>query len=85
MKITKSRLLQIIREEVELHEKNTFELDEGFLEELSDEEEKKAIDDEVAADEEAGNLQDIELEESDVEEDKLFDPKTKKPLNNKTK
>lgn len=28
MKIKKSRLLQIIREEVELHEKNTYELDE---------------------------------------------------------
>jgi hypothetical protein len=39
MKITKSRLLQIIREEVELHEKkleeSTFELDEKELVDLS--------------------------------------------------
>jgi hypothetical protein len=60
MKITKARLLQIIREEVELHEKyvdeNVLELDEDALEELSKEEGKQAIDKEVAADEEAGNL-----------------------------
>ena len=36
MKINKSRLLQIIREEVELHEKNTLELDEVELKELED-------------------------------------------------
>jgi len=70
MIITKSRLIQIIREEVELHEKNTFDISE---EDLSDKEEKKAIEDEVAADEEAGNLYDVDLEETyDVEEDRLF-------------
>lgn len=36
MKITKSRLLQIIREEVELHEKNTFELDEELIDTSAD-------------------------------------------------
>jgi hypothetical protein len=73
MKISKARLLQIIREEIELREKNTFELDEESLSELSDKEEKQAIEDEIDADEEAGNLRDIELEEfHDVEEDILF-------------
>ena len=72
MKISKSRLLQIIREEIELREKNTFELDEESLSELSNKEEKEAIENEIAADEEAGNLHDIELEEADVEEDILF-------------
>jgi hypothetical protein len=47
MKITKARLLQIIREEVELHEKyveeNVLELDEEALEELTDAQEKKEL------------------------------------------
>ena len=47
MKITKSRLLQIIREEVEFHEQNNFELDEEELSQLSDKEEKQAIEDEI--------------------------------------
>ena len=58
MKISKTRLLQIIREEVELREKNTYELDE---EELSDKQEKQAIDDEIRADKEAGNLEEEDL------------------------
>jgi hypothetical protein len=150
MKITKSRLLQIIREEVEFHQKNLqenfFELDEETLEELSKEEGEEAIDQEIQTDREAGNLEEVEkvkhkgkeykasaatmkairggaggagkvtpaefkkaaqqakswaddpeavaaagrivakkkagtMEETDVEEDKLFDPKTKKPIN----
>lgn len=36
MKISKTRLLQIIREEVELREKNTFELDEVELKKIED-------------------------------------------------
>ena len=72
MKITKARLLQIIREEVELREKyveeNVLELDEDALEELSKEEGEKAIDKEVAADEKAGKL-------PSTREDKLLDPK----------
>lgn len=72
MKITKARLLQIIREEVELHEKyvdeNVLELDEETLEELSKEEGEQAIEDEVAADKKAGNL-------PSKREDKLLDPK----------
>jgi hypothetical protein len=74
MKITKARLLQIIREEVELHEKyveeNVLELDEKALEELSKEAGKKAIKDEIDADEESGTM-----------EDKLLDPETKNPIN----
>jgi hypothetical protein len=71
MKITKARLLQIIREEVELHEKyveeNVLELDEEAIEELSKEQGKKAIEAEVALDKKY--------------EDKLLDPKTKEPVN----
>lgn len=81
MKITKSRLLEIIREEVELHEKNTFIFEETELQdssaeedadkdgdgELSDKERKKAIDDEIRADRDAGNIK-----EADVEEDQLI-------------
>jgi len=89
MKITKARLLQIIREEVELHEKyveeNVLELDEEALEELSKEQGEKAIEKEIASDEAAGRLvakkKAETMEESDVEEDKLLDPKTKKPVN----
>lgn len=73
MKISKTRLLQIIREEVELREKNTFELDE---EDLSDKEEKKAIDDEIRADKQAGNLE----EEDTTAEDQIIDPKDKKVI-----
>lgn len=80
MKITKARLLQIIREEVELHEKyveeNVLELDEEALEELSKEEGEKAIKDAIESDGETGNLKG-----SDVEEDKLLDPDTKEPVN----
>lgn len=72
MKITKARLLQIIREEVELREKyveeNVLELDEETLEELSKEEGEKAIDKEVAADKKVGTL-------PSTIEDKLLDPK----------
>jgi hypothetical protein len=57
MKITKARLLQIIREEVELHEKyveeNVLELDEEAIQELSKEAGEKAIEDEIDADEKA--------------------------------
>lgn len=64
MKITKARLLQIIREEVELHEKyveeSVLELDEEALEELSKEEGEKAIKDEISADEKSGNLEEVE-------------------------
>lgn len=64
MKITKSRLLQIIREEVELHEKymeeNIVELDEESLEELSKQDGKKAIEDEVKSDEASGNIEEVE-------------------------
>jgi hypothetical protein len=82
MKITKSRLLQIIREEVELHEKtleeNSIQLDEQELQvfvdadknedgELSKKESNKAISDEIKADEDVG------LEEYNTqEEDRLF-------------
>jgi hypothetical protein len=79
MKINKSRLLQIIREEVELHEKNTLELDESELGafadadsnkdgELSKKEKNKAINVAIAADEEAGNLE----EKEGPQEDQLF-------------
>lgn len=81
MKITKARLLQIIREEVELHEKyveeNVLELDEEALEELSKEQGKNAIEDAIEDDKKSGNLE----EESGVEEDQLLDPVTKKPVN----
>lgn len=80
MKITKARLLQIIREEVELHEKyveeSVIELDEETLEELSKEAGIKAIEGEIDTDEEAGNLE----QDSGVDEDRLFDPKTGKPV-----
>jgi len=150
MKITKARLIQIIREEVEQHKKaleeETFDISEEELEELSKAEGEKVIDDEIRSDKEVGNLGEVEkvkhkgkeykasastmkairgggggagkvtpaefkkavkqasswaddpeavaaagrivakkkagtMEESDVEEDKLFDPKTKKPVN----
>ena len=77
MKITKARLLQIIREEVELHEKyveeNVLELDEEAIEELSKEQGKKAIEAEVARDKKDGMMK--------KDEDKLLDPKTKEPVN----
>lgn len=64
MKITKARLLQIIREEVELHEKyveeNVLELDEEAIEELSKEAGEKAIEDEIDADKESGSLEEVE-------------------------
>jgi len=79
MKINKSRLLQIIREEVELHEKNTIELDEVELGtfadadsnkdgKLSKKERNNAINIAIAADKEAGNLE----EEEGPQEDQLF-------------
>lgn len=93
MKITKARLLQIIREEVELHEKNieenTVELDESSLEELSKEQGNKAISDEIELDKESGKIK-----ESDVEEDqllskekphKVINPKHRKKLEIKIK
>ena len=76
MKITKSRLLQIIREEVELHEKNTFQLDENFLdeEEVSEKEFKDAIKDDLRTSNEEvpANLEEDELTQSKKEEEKLF-------------
>jgi hypothetical protein len=66
MKITKSRLLQIIREEVEFHEQNNFELDEEELSQLTDKEEKQAIEDEIASDEEMGNLDEFNVELEDM-------------------
>ena len=82
MKITKSRLLQIIREEVEYHEKNTFELDENIMVELADENNdgkisKSEFEKEVEQDQKQKGLAEIDLEEADVEEDILFSP-TKK-------
>jgi hypothetical protein len=57
MKITKARLLQIIREEVELHEKyveeNVLELDEEALEELTDAQEKKELEKAIEDDKKA--------------------------------
>lgn len=85
MKITKSRLLQIIREEVELHEKNTFELDEAELEEIEDPN-APATEEPVATDKNGNvkNPNDIlnmaaagELEEETTEEDQIIDPRSK--------
>lgn len=84
MRITKSRLLEIIREEVELHEnklqENTFIFEETDLTadkngdgEISDREGGEAINKEIKADEAAGNIK-----EADVEEDRLFGPKDRK-------
>ena len=89
MKITKSRLLQIIREEVELHEKNleenTFELDEVVLKEIEDPN-APATKKPVATDEN-GNVENPkgvldkaaagELEEEATEEDQIIDPRSK--------
>jgi hypothetical protein len=85
MKITKSRLLQIIREEVELHEKNTFDISEEDLNAPSTEK--------PVPTDKNGNVKNPEdilkqaaggkLEELDVEEDRLFgpkDPKGKRPI-----
>ena len=86
MKITKSRLLQIIREEVELHEKNTFELDENELQKEVEDPNSPLTTQEFETDKD-GDLtkrskQDAlnkaisgNLEETDVEEDRLFGPK----------
>ena len=76
MKITKKRLLQIIREELELHEKyveeNMLELDEDTLEELTKEQGEAALEAEIARDEEAGMVKN--------HEDQIVDPKTEKPV-----
>jgi len=83
MKISKTRLLEIIREEVELHEKNTFELDESELEELTDKEGNKILR-RAIKNTEGGSPEEQELEESGVEEDALYshekveDPETGK-------
>jgi len=94
MKINKSRLLQIIREEVELHEKNTLELDEVELKELEDLN-ASATEKPVATDKNGNvkNPKDVlnkaaagELEEEATEEDLLMNPKDKKvvvPKHNK--
>jgi hypothetical protein len=94
MKINKSRLLQIIREEVELHEKNTLELDEVELKELEDLN-ASATEEPVPTDKD-GNVKNPkgvlkkaaagELEEETTEEDLLMNPKDKKvvvPKHNK--
>jgi hypothetical protein len=70
MKIKKSRLLQIIREEVELHEKNTFELDEELMVKLADENKdgkisKSEFNDAVEQDQEEQGLAEIELSSED--------------------
>lgn len=74
MKITKSRLLQIIREEVELHEKNTFDISEEDLNAPSTE--KPVPTDENGDVKEPQKVLDAaaanELEEADVEEDQLI-------------
>ena len=86
MKINKSRLLQIIREEVELHEKNTIELDEVELKELEDLN-ASATEKPVPTDKNGNvkNPKDVlnkaaagELEEETTEEDLLINPKDKK-------
>jgi hypothetical protein len=77
MKITKKRLLQIIREELELHEKyvdeNMLELDEDTLEELTKEQGQKAIEAEIDRDKKTGMVK--------KDEDQIIDPKTKEPVN----
>jgi hypothetical protein len=93
MKIKKSRLLQIIREEVELHEKNTLIFEEEDLTDFSSQEQadtdgngkiskkeaKKVFSDEIAADRAAGNLDEFSLDlEKEVDEDQLL-TKTKPP------
>lgn len=74
MKISKSRLLQIIREEVELREKyveeNTYELDENIMVELGDQNEDGKIstsefNDEIDQDQRQQGLSEIDLEEKD--------------------
>lgn len=99
MKISKTRLLQIIREEVELHEKNTFELEEAELQEIltNEEQNKKTnrqiIDQAIAADASVMSSQENtnseELEELELnkpkKEDRLFTHNDKKIIepNNK--
>jgi hypothetical protein len=84
MRISKARLLEIIREEVELHENNTLELDEAALEELTDKQGNKILDD--AAEDMEGkkpkksdDKEENELEEqSHVKEDDLYAHKKEK-------
>lgn len=71
MKISRTRLLEIIREEVELHEKNTFELDESELEELTKKQGTAILNREIDRTE-GGHPEEQELEESEVEEDALY-------------
>ena len=92
MKISIKRMKQIIQEEVSNHlqqtgvlfdfnNKNLFEMLEEETDEdsqLTSTEAKNVIDDEIAADE--LNSTDIELEEEQTDEDRLFDPKTKKVI-----
>ena len=99
MKITKSRLLQIIREEVELHEKkweeNLLEFDDEISTEkpvdtnnngkIDDSEADAVFDDQVNQDEASGILVRLRNNTSVAREDKLFDPQTKKPLKNNKK
>lgn len=81
MKITKSRLLQIIREEVELHEKNIIELDENELAEeadenndgqISKEEANKIFNAEERKDKRTGRLHVKLNKKKPTEEDMLF-------------
>ena len=85
MKIKKSRLLQIIREEVDLHEKymeeNFVELDEEALQDISSEQEadtdgngkinseeaEQVFNREKQLDQEAGNLDEINVDLEEVE------------------
>jgi hypothetical protein len=74
MKITKSRLLQIIREEVELHEKNTFDISGEDLNAPSTEK-PVPTDENGNVKNPEGILQQAEdgkLEENDVEEDQII-------------
>lgn len=82
MKITKSRLMQIIREEVELHEKNTFDISEEELGEMTDQEEKDALNSEIESDEMGMDQEvfDFDTEDYTTQEDQIHDPATKKVI-----
>ena len=82
MKITKSRLLQIIREEVELHEKKMESKPPENLEDASSEQEADTDGDGELSKKEASNVIDAavagKMEEETTEEDQIIDPKSKK-------
>jgi hypothetical protein len=77
MKITKSRLLQIIREEVELHEKKIEDLDAASTQEpVSTDKDGNVKNPKDILDQAAAG----ELEEETTEEDQILDPKNKKVI-----